>query len=191
MERSREMKKLMAIVVCLGMFGFVGIVSALTFTHTEYLDVWLGGYGQPNSGTHTWTHNTPGDFEVPYDVVNYATLEVSASYVNWDNETIDVQGAAQGNLVDGTWSWFRGWYGSTEFDIADVFMTWNTGDPLNVALNYTERPRGNALRLDSSIFTLDYDNGTAPVPEPATILLMGTGLLGIIGFGRKRLNKKA
>jgi hypothetical protein len=31
----------------------------------------------------------------------------------------------------------------------------------------------------------------APVPEPSTILLMGTGLLGIIGFGRKRLNKKA
>jgi hypothetical protein len=34
-------------------------------------------------------------------------------------------------------------------------------------------------------------NNPAPVPEPATILLVGTGLLGIIGFGRKRLNKKA
>jgi hypothetical protein len=30
-----------------------------------------------------------------------------------------------------------------------------------------------------------------PVPEPSTVLLVGTGLLGIIGFGRKRLNKKA
>lgn len=27
--------------------------------------------------------------------------------------------------------------------------------------------------------------------QTATILLVGTGLLGIIGFGRKRLNKKA
>lgn len=45
---------------------------------------------------------------------------------------------------------------------------------------------------------LDFDlggpvqiNQTAPVPEPSTILLVGTGLLGIMGFGRKRLNKKA
>ena len=31
----------------------------------------------------------------------------------------------------------------------------------------------------------------APVPEPSTVMLVGTGLLGIIAFGRRRLNKKA
>lgn len=36
-----------------------------------------------------------------------------------------------------------------------------------------------------------HQSSAAPVPEPFTILLVGTGLIGIIGFGRKRLNKKA
>ena len=41
-------------------------------------------------------------------------------------------------------------------------------------------------------FTMECSNddlmaqGTAPVPEPATILLMGFGLLGIAGFTRKK-----
>jgi hypothetical protein len=44
--------------------------------------------------------------------------------------------------------------------------------------------------FDYEISLTGADSAAAPVPEPATMLLLGTGLVGLAGASRKKLSKK-
>jgi len=45
--------------------------------------------------------------------------------------------------------------------------------------------------LASSQLTAYGDNGSAPVPEPGTMVLLGFGMLGLAIYGKRRMNKDA
>jgi hypothetical protein len=45
------------------------------------------------------------------------------------------------------------------------------------------------LHWASATCANDYVQGIAPVPEPATMLLLGSGLIGIAAFMRKKVKK--
>jgi hypothetical protein len=42
----------------------------------------------------------------------------------------------------------------------------------------------------ASIYNIDMASAAAPVPEPATLILMGSGLVALVGVRRKKLLKK-
>lgn len=188
------MKKIIFGVFIL-VFGMIGSASAISFTDTEDINKLLGG-----AGTYSWTHNTPADFSVPPDTVNSATLEIFAYGINGNNDPVYVQTNFVGNLSNVEFKWSTWTLEGTEFDISGIFTpTWDDNS-FTVTLNYNEFikffcwPIPDCFYLDKSIFTLDYDNGqngSAPVPEPSTMLLLGAGLLGLVGYNRRRSSKKA
>jgi hypothetical protein len=74
-------------------------------------------------------------------------------------------------------------------DPADSSGSWSTYDIWKYAQDHNLRGGGGNDGLSISHFT-GYNPSTAPVPEPATMLLLGTGLIGLAGASRKKFFKK-
>jgi hypothetical protein len=139
-----------------------------------------------------------GSYEYGFSLKEYGLINdvglynVTAWYSSTDHKTID---SISGSYIYGSSNWVTV---KTGTEIGNYnFFTGNIGADLyelSIALDLTDLPSFSVLGLHWGTATCANDivEGKVefPVPEPSTMLLLGVGLIGLAGFGRKKLFNK-
>ena len=199
------MKKILMVLCAVTLvFGMVDAASATTWTDTHHppdapLYMAAGGENEEYSFTLDIKNDgfDPGFFGYGADDVLWYKVEL---YVADDlgfffTDALDLFGQDESLMVSTGWflsenetSYNVDFHGGILNDPLYYDMSWNGLISINllgaVGINLTATD-GDFYFGKGRIIASD----TAPVPEPATMLLLGTGLLGLAVVGRKKIKK--
>ena len=190
------MKKGLLLIVLL-VFGLVGVASAIPTTWTDTMNFDPDVLIPPAYG---YFHDISDNFSDGATVDSYS---LTIGLYDDNNPYIKMTFSGEVEKPDGSESaaiWTLGGKYSYDFNLteetynSDAYSLLGRMDieddgTLNVFISQGSSflKSDNDFYLDYSILTVNGDDGTAPVPEPGTLLLLGSGLAGLAFYRRKKM----
>lgn len=193
------MKKLFLVILCVGVMAVSLSESAFAYSAADIVDRSGGVYTNPDSFTGEYLF-TVMDNQVIVDdfIVEQINLKIEPDVLGLDFYGKDnTSGTDQDGLGITVETFDEGYNGTWQTDNGDFInfytvksanewaLYWIEGDGANSGLWTTDHLLTPNERNTPDISHLSLYTSTAVIPEPSTVFLLGIGLLGILGLGRK------
>jgi hypothetical protein len=147
-----------------------------------------------NFGVWVTTGSTPtavswwlGTTAFGSDISSGSTAQVAYTYLLTTNLGFDVYEATvtglSGNLTAGNAYWLTLGNGNDSF--GDQGVAWDISNGPATCM-YTNDQGGGACPYGAEAFTLN--SSSSPTPEPGSMMMLGTGVLGLAGVLRRKIN---